>query len=148
MARSNYAAGKRAREAEKAKKKKDKAERRRRKREDGPTEVPIASAEEIAVAALSEPEREPGQPKERPPEPCRLFVGGLSWDTEEDELKKAFAAHGEVLEARVILDRDGRSRGFGFVTMADIKDAKVAMQALDGSELNGRALRVSPATDR
>ena len=72
--------------------------------------------------------------------------GGLSWDTEEDELKKAFAAHGEVLEARVILDRDGRSRGFGFVTMADIKDAKVAMQALDGSELDGRALRVSPAT--
>ena len=66
---------------------------------------------------------------------------------EPRQLRKAFEEHGKVLKADVILDRDGRSRGFGFVTMGDPKSAKAAMAALDGAELDGRNLKVSPATD-
>ena len=152
MARPNYGAGKRAREAEKARKKRDKAERRRRKRDEGPTEIPVASADEVAVAALStDPDAaaaEGGtQEKRTRTMPVRLFVGGLAWETESDVLRKAFEAHGNVLKADVIMDRDGRSRGFGFVTMGDPKSAKAAMAGLDGAELDGRNLKVSPATD-
>lgn len=157
MARSNYSAGKRAREADKARKQRDKAEKRRRRREDGPSEVPIATVEElqgaIAVvdpATLEDSENEDGEnptPRRRGMA-VRLFVGGLSWHTEEDALRKAFAEHGEVLEAAVILDQEGRSRGFGFVTMGSQQAAKAAIQNMDGYELDDRFLKVSPARER
>ena len=77
---------------------------------------------------------------------AKLFVGGLSWDTREDDLERAFSAHGEVVEAKVIMDRDsGRSRGFGFVTFANESDAQNAMRELDGSTLDGRTIRVNEA---
>jgi len=58
----------------------------------------------------------------------KLFVGGLSWDTTDASLRKAFESHGEVREAKVITDRDtGRSRGFGFVTFLWDEDAKKAI---------------------
>jgi RNA recognition motif-containing protein len=79
----------------------------------------------------------------------KLFVGGLSWNTNDAELRGAFEKFGEVVEAKVITDRDtGRSRGFGFVTFADGGAAQTAMQEMDGSMLDGRSLKVNEAQDR
>jgi cold-inducible RNA-binding protein len=78
----------------------------------------------------------------------KLFVGGLSWDTTDDGLRKAFAAHGEITEAKVITERGtGRSRGFGFVTFARDEDAKTAISQMDGTNLDGRAIKVSEAKE-
>lgn len=78
-----------------------------------------------------------------------LYVRNLAWATTDAELRQAFATYGEVTSARVIFDREtGRSRGFGFVDMADEADAMAAMQALNGSELQGRTLRISEANAR
>ncbi len=79
----------------------------------------------------------------------KLFVGNLSWNTDDQGLFDAFAQFGEVTEAKVITDRDsGRSRGFGFVTFADEDAGEDAMSGLDGTELDGRPIRVSVAQDR
>ena len=79
----------------------------------------------------------------------KLFVGGLSWGTDDNGLRAAFEQYGEVLEAKVITDRDtGRSRGFGFVTFAESADADSAMDEMNGSELDGRTLNVNEARDR
>ncbi len=79
----------------------------------------------------------------------KLFVGGLAWGTSDQSLREAFEAHGEVTEAKVIMDRDtGRSRGFGFVSYTSDQDAESAIQALDGSMLDGRTIRVNEARDR
>lgn len=77
----------------------------------------------------------------------RIYVGNLSFSTTDEELEELFARYGAVTSARVITDRDtGRSRGFGFVEMADGADA--AIQALDGQDFGGRALRVNEAQER
>jgi heterogeneous nuclear ribonucleoprotein A1/A3 len=79
----------------------------------------------------------------------KLFVGGLAWGTDDQGLGQAFEVHGNVTEAKVISDREtGRSRGFGFVTFAEAADASTAMQALDGSDLDGRTIRVNMAEDK
>ncbi len=79
----------------------------------------------------------------------KLFVGGLSWDTSDASLSAAFERFGPVVEAKVITDRDtGRSRGFGFVTFEAPADADTAMQAMDGTELDGRTVRVNIAEDK
>jgi RNA recognition motif-containing protein len=79
----------------------------------------------------------------------RLFIGGLSWDTDDSGLRTAFEPFGELDDVKVITDRDsGRSRGFGFVTFADPGDAQSAMTAMDGSVLDGRSLRVNEANQR
>ncbi len=79
----------------------------------------------------------------------KLFVGGLSWNTTDELLRDAFSVHGEVLEAKVLTDRDtGRSRGFGFVTMATGDQMQAAIEALDGSTLDGRSIRVNQAEDK
>ncbi|XP_071913203.1 uncharacterized protein [Coffea arabica] len=79
----------------------------------------------------------------------KLFVGGLSYNTDETSLKEAFSQHGEVVEARIIMDRDhGNSRGFGFVTYASSEEASAAIQAFDGQDLHGRRIRVNYANDR
>jgi RNA recognition motif-containing protein len=79
----------------------------------------------------------------------KLFVGSLSWNTSSAELQNAFAACGDVVEAKVITDRDtGRSRGFGFVTFSDADSATRAIEELDGSQLDGRSIRVDRANDR
>ncbi len=76
----------------------------------------------------------------------KLFVGSLSWDTNDEGLRSAFGAHGEISEAVVITDRDtGRSRGFGFVTFDDDEAADKAVAALNGTELDGRTIRVDVA---
>ncbi|XP_055808811.1 glycine-rich RNA-binding protein 4, mitochondrial-like [Solanum dulcamara] len=79
----------------------------------------------------------------------KLFVGGISWNTNDNTLQEAFSKYGEVIEARVIYDREsGRSRGFGFVTFNGSEDASAAIQALDGQELDGRRIKVNIANDR
>lgn len=79
----------------------------------------------------------------------KLFVGGLSWDTDDRGLRTAFESFGTVVEAKVVTDRDtGRSRGFGFVTMADQGEARRAMDGMDGEMLDGRTIRVDQAQDR
>jgi RNA recognition motif-containing protein len=79
----------------------------------------------------------------------RLFVGGLSWNTTERDLREAFAKYGVVSDAVVMTDRDsGKSRGFGFVTMENRKDGAKAIEGLNGSELDDRKIVVNAATDR
>ncbi|XP_073057833.1 uncharacterized protein [Primulina eburnea] len=79
----------------------------------------------------------------------KLFVGGLSYNTDEMGLRDAFAKYGDVVEAKVILDRDtGRSKGFGFVTYATTEAASSAIQAYDGQDLHGRRLRVNYAIEK
>ena len=79
----------------------------------------------------------------------KMYVGGLSWNTTDEGLKSAFAKHGEVSEVAVIKDRDtGRSRGFGFVTMADEAGSKAAMSALNGTDLDGRTIKVNEAEEK
>ncbi len=76
----------------------------------------------------------------------KLFVGSLSWGVNDDSLRDAFSVHGQISEAVVIADRDtGRSRGFGFVTFDDDDAADKAVAALNGTELDGRVLRVDVA---
>lgn len=78
----------------------------------------------------------------------RLYVGNLPFSTTEDELRDLFAQHGVVREVNVITDREtGRPRGFAFVEM-EPNDAEAAVQALNGSDLGGRTLRVNEAYDR
>jgi len=79
----------------------------------------------------------------------KLFVGSLSWDTNDSKLLQAFSRFGEITEAKVITDRDsGRSRGFGFVTFEDDEAADRAIAALNGTELDGRTIKVNVAQER
>jgi len=79
----------------------------------------------------------------------KVYVGGLSWDTKDDELKRAFEAYGEVEEAIVIKDRmTDRSRGFGFVTFAENDAAAEAIEKMNGTELDGRTITVNEARER
>lgn len=78
-----------------------------------------------------------------------LFVGNLAFSTTDSELESLFNQHGEVSSAQVITDRDtGRSRGFGFVEMGSSDDAEKAISALDGTDVNGRQLKVNVAKPR
>ncbi|HAM71759.1 MAG TPA: RNA-binding protein [Verrucomicrobiales bacterium] len=79
----------------------------------------------------------------------KLFVGNLSFNTTENDLQDAFAAHGTVVEANLMMDRmTNRPRGFGFVTMSTAEEAQNAIAALNGQELDGRALTVNIARPR
>ena len=79
----------------------------------------------------------------------RIYVGNLSYNTTDEELRSAFAAHGEVVSANIMVDRmSGRSRGFGFVEMATEDEAKRAIDALHGTVLDNRTLTVNEARER
>jgi RNA recognition motif-containing protein len=79
----------------------------------------------------------------------KLFVGNLSFSTTENDLQDAFAAHGTVLEVNMLMDREsGRPRGFGFVTMSTPEEAQAAIDALNGKDIDGRALTVNVAKPR
>src|SRR5208283_5708901 len=80
---------------------------------------------------------------------AKLFVGNLSFNITENDLQDAFAAHGTVVEANLMMDRaTGRPRGFAFVTMSTPEEAQKAIDALNGKELGGRALTVNVARPR
>lgn len=79
----------------------------------------------------------------------KLFIGGLSYGTDDMSLREAFAGYGEIIEARVIMDREtGRSRGFGFVSFASSDEASNAIQSMDGQDLHGRRIRVNYAVEK
>jgi hypothetical protein len=151
----DYSQGKRQREQKQQRKQQDKAERRLIRREQGPSEPEIVSAASVTGVLPSTDEamraiaaRE-AAPRTVASIPCRLFVGGLGSSISEAQLREAFAAFGPIADAIVMTDRGtGQSRGFGFVTMANRKDATQAVEALDCSELNGRRIAVNVAIDR
>ena len=79
----------------------------------------------------------------------KLYVGNLSYNTTENQLHDAFSAHGAVLEANLMVDREsGRPRGFAFVTMSSPEEAQKAISALHGTSLDGRAITVNVARPR
>nr|KYP56697.1 hypothetical protein KK1_002942 [Cajanus cajan] len=79
----------------------------------------------------------------------KLFIGGVSYSTDEQSLREAFSKYGEVVDARIIMDREtGRSRGFGFITYTSVEEASSAIQALDGQDLHGRQIKVNYANER
>lgn len=153
---SNYhSPGKRQRETNQARKQQEKAQERLDRRNRGPKELPVATAEEVhgnmpsiedAMRAIENPgsvERIATAIK------VRLFVGSLSDSVTEADLRAAFEAFGPVSDAVVMVERDsGTPRGFGFVTMANRKDAPRAIEALHGHELKGHAIVVNIATER
>jgi len=74
---------------------------------------------------------------------AKLFVGGVSYDATEDELREIFAAHGELKEVHIATDREtGRSRGFAFITFASQKAGLAAIEQLNGTKLHGRKITV------
>lgn len=76
----------------------------------------------------------------------KLFVGNLSFNTTENDLQDAFAAHGTVVEANLMTDRvTGRPRGFAFVTMGSPEEAQKAIEAMNGAQIDGRTLTVNEA---
>ncbi len=78
----------------------------------------------------------------------RFFIGNLSWNVRDEDLAELAAPHGQVVDAKVITDRDtGRSRGFGFLTV-ETDNPQALIQALDGQELDGRAIRVNEAENK
>ncbi|BAF20989.1 glycine-rich RNA-binding protein RZ1C [Oryza sativa Japonica Group] len=79
----------------------------------------------------------------------RIFVGGLSWDTTERTLERAFSEYGKVIETQVVLERDtGRSRGFGFVTFSEPRAVDAAIRGMHNGELDGRTISVNKAQPR
>jgi len=79
----------------------------------------------------------------------RLYVGNLSFNTNEDTLQSEFSRFGEIAEVKIVTDREtGRSRGFGFVSMADSEGARNAIAQMDGVMVDGRSLRVNEAEER
>jgi cold-inducible RNA-binding protein len=82
-------------------------------------------------------------------EDMNIFVGNISFNTTEDAIRGLFETHGQVDSVRIITDREtGRSRGFGFVEMADDEQAKAAIAAVDGADLDGRTIKVNEAKPR
>ena len=79
----------------------------------------------------------------------KIFVGGLSWNTNDDTLRKAFEQYGNIDEAKVVQDREtGRSRGFGFVTFSESDGVQKAISGMDGKDLDGRTIKVNEAEDK
>ena len=75
-----------------------------------------------------------------------IYVGNLSWEVTEDDLRKAFAEHGQVTSVRIITDAfTNKSKGFGFVEMAEKTEAEAAIAAMNNRELKGRPLKVNEA---
>ncbi|MBN2245196.1 MAG: RNA-binding protein [Candidatus Aminicenantes bacterium] len=78
-----------------------------------------------------------------------IYVGNLLRQTNEDDLRQAFEAYGQVTSAKIISDREtGDSRGFGFVEMPNNQEARSALSGLDGKDLQGRTLKVNEARPR
>lgn len=79
----------------------------------------------------------------------KLYIGNLNYTTDEASVRKMFEPHGEVVSINLITDRyTGQSKGFGFVEMATDEAAKAAMTALNGQQIDGRAIRVNEAFDK
>ena len=78
-----------------------------------------------------------------------IYVGNISFETSEDNLKTIFEEYGEVTSVKIVMDREtGRSRGFGFVEMTDDDKGRTAIAEINGKDFNGRSLRVNEARER
>jgi hypothetical protein len=150
-----YGQDKRQRETERARKNQEKMARRAEKRDMGPGHVPIEAASHTVEASpsieelMASMQRGPGHERAAATIPARLFVGGLSDEVGDEDLRRTFTTVGPVADVVVMRNREtGESRGFGFVTMADRRDANKAINELHGSELMGRSLVVNIATSR
>jgi RNA recognition motif-containing protein len=78
-----------------------------------------------------------------------IYIGNISYQTTEDEIKTLFGEHGIVDDVHLIIDRDsGRSKGFGFIEMPSAEDGKKAIEAFDGSDFGGRQIKVNEARPR
>lgn len=146
---------KRAREEKRDRKARNKEQRRHEKRNAPSSEPQIVSAADIIgnVRSIEEVmqslEGGPRVQRSAPAIPTKLFVGSLSDATTSAGLRKHFEPYGAIAEAVVITDRNtGASRNFGFVTMADRKDAPAVISALHDSELDGHRIVVNVATDK
>jgi cold-inducible RNA-binding protein len=103
--------------------------------QEGPTDLPVRRIELALPTAQCRGRRVKN-----------IFVGNLSFNTNEDELRQMFEAYGQVDRVSIMTDRDtGRSRGFGFVEMANNEDGEKAIAALNGSQIGGRTLNVNEA---
>jgi cold-inducible RNA-binding protein len=79
----------------------------------------------------------------------KIYVGNLSYDTTEEGIRTLFAQHGEIISVKAITDRmTGKSKGFAFVEMENDNEAKAAINAINGQELDGRTLKVNEALDK
>ncbi|MBN1960286.1 MAG: RNA-binding protein [Deltaproteobacteria bacterium] len=79
----------------------------------------------------------------------KLFIGGINWNTNEDELRQAFAQFGEISDLKIISERDtGRSRGFGFISFVNSNDANNAINEMNGRKLAGSILKVNEAQEK
>jgi RNA recognition motif-containing protein len=145
---------KRAREDKRDQKARQKEQRRFDKRNIGPAEPELVTADAIAgnMRSIEEVMRsitgDTRVQRSAPTIPTKLFVGSLSDNTTSASLRKHFEPHGVIAEAVVITDRGtGATRNFGFVTMADRKDAPGVISALHHSELDGHRIVVNVATE-
>lgn len=152
---SNYSPGKRKREMDLAKKAQDKAQKRAQRRDRPPGQPEFVSADDVQgnMPSIEEAMRNIENPSAVPRSAAsivaRLFVGSLSEETTEADLREAFGQFGPVADAVVMVDRNTRQpRGFGFVTMADRRDAPKAIAALNGADIKGRNIVVTVATER
>ncbi len=116
MSRGSYGQGKRQRDAEKARKKRDKADRRAMRRDQGPREIEVVSADHMTGAlptadeAIKAMDDRSASGRSAASIPCRLFVGGLSWDTTIESLTEAFTKFGAVVEAVIVKDATRAAR--------------------------------------
>ena len=79
----------------------------------------------------------------------KIYVGNLSYDTTEENIRTLFAQHGEIISVKAITDRmTGKSKGFAFVEMENDSEAKAAINAINGQDLDGRSLKVNEAMDK
>ncbi|KAF0911787.1 hypothetical protein E2562_012288 [Oryza meyeriana var. granulata] len=109
----------------------------------------ILDGRSLRVNSGPPPPRDQSSPRAPRGEANRVYVGNLSWGVDNAALANLFSGEGEVLEARVIYDREsGRSRGFGFVTYGSAEEVENAVSNLDGTDLDGRQIRVTVAESR
>ncbi|KAL5217064.1 hypothetical protein ABZP36_017748 [Zizania latifolia] len=109
----------------------------------------ILDGRSLRVNSGPAPPREQSSPRAPRGDANRVYVGNLSWGVDNAALANLFGGEGEVLEARIIYDREsGRSKGFGFVTYGSAQEVENAVSNLDGTDLDGRQIRVTVAESR
>jgi RNA recognition motif-containing protein len=136
---------------------KDRVKAREQRREERRARAEARAAAGEVGPPMGEPLPPLGEIEERPPPApreelnmgTRIYVGNLAFDTSADTVREIFAEHGEVTDVHMVMDRDtGRPRGFAFVTMTSPADAAKAISAVNGTDVDGRNLRVNEAEDR
>ncbi|XP_066387867.1 RNA-binding protein CP29B, chloroplastic-like [Miscanthus floridulus] len=109
----------------------------------------VLDGRSLRVNSGPPPPRDQSSPRVSRGDANRVYVGNLSWGVDNSALANLFSGQGEVLEARIVYDREsGRSRGFGFVTYGSAEEVENAISNLDGADLDGRQIRVTVAESK